>query len=285
MRYILLFTLVLSVLFIHCQEANDSEKGNIFFGLNIGAYHSNNKMAWIYNGNVTPYTNVQSYFSNPFYKAELDNYFKYQYKIESFADPSLMSYRTALNIGGHAGVKLNKNTSIYADVNLLQLKVKDFFTVAINNPNDPTTIGDTYEQIPIFGEESRTNINLGLQSNFYSENELTAYFNFFGNVNNTRLENNYFVINNKVYTITHNAEVNGTTNGFVNYQQRIKPSGIGFGGGAGLGIKYKFNDKFTFDANYYAIYTRTNINTELNFEANLKPFGLNHALVARIIWG
>lgn len=285
MKYAVLLTFFLSSSFIFSQSDSEDEKGNLFFGLNIGGYQSNNKMAWIYNGNVTPFTNVQSYFSNPFNKAELDNYFKYEYKIESFATPDLMRYRTALNIGGHAGIKLSKYSSVYADVNLLQLKVEDFFTVAINNPNDPTTVGDTYEQIPILGEESRTNINIGLQSNFYTENELTAYFNFFGNVNNTRLEKNYFVINNKVYTITHNAEVNGTTNGFVNYQQRIKPSGIGFGGGAGLGIKYKFNDKFTFDANYYAIYTRTNINTELNFEANLKPFGLNHALVARIIWG
>ncbi len=278
MKYFTLFILALISSFLYSQEDAEVEGGNLFFGLNLGVFQSNNKTAVIYNGNVTTY-GVNYFFQNQFIQPELDLYFKYDYRIESFADPSLMRYRPTLNIGGHGGIKLSENASVYADVNLLQLKVEDFFTVAINNPNDPTTIGETYEQIPIFGEESRTNINLGIQSNFYNENGITAYFNLFGNVNTTRLDKNYFVINNKVYTIVHNAIANGNNNGQVNLQQTVPPGGVGYGGGAGLGAKYKFNDKFTFDANYYAIYTRTNMNVDL------KPFGLNHALVARIIWG
>lgn len=271
-------TIALTTFISTFSLAQEDEGGNIFFGLNLGGYQSNNKTAVMYNGNVSTY-GVSYFFQNQFIQPELDLYFKYDYRIESFADPSLMRYRPTLNIGGHGGIKLSENASVYADVNLLKLKVEDFFTVAINNPNDPTVIGETYEQIPIFGEESRTNINIGIQSNFYNENDIIAYFNIFGNVNNTRLDKNYFVINNKVYTIVHNAIANGTNNGQINLQQTIPPGGVGYGGGAGLGAKYKFNEKFTFDINYYAIYTKTKMNVDL------KPFGLNHALVARIIWG
>ncbi|MCT4580280.1 MAG: hypothetical protein N4A35_02595 [Flavobacteriales bacterium] len=278
MKHFTLFTFLLIAPFLYGQNDTDAEGGNLFFGLNLGGFQSNNKTAVIYNGNVTTY-GVNYFFQNQFIQPELDLYFKYDYRIESFADPSLMRYRPAFNIGGHGGIRLSENASIYADVNILKLNVEDFFTVAINNPNDPTVIGETYEQIPIFGEESRTNINLGIQSNFYNENGITAYFNLFGNVNNTRLEKNYFVINNKVYTIVHNAIANGSNNGQVNLQQTVPPGGVGYGGGAGLGAKYKFNEKITFDVNYYAIYTRTNMNVDL------RPFGLNHALIARIIWG
>lgn len=276
--YIFFFSFIFFILKPYTQEPNEDEGGNVFFGLNIGGYKSNGKTAVIYNGNVTTY-GVNYFFQNSFVKPELDLYFKYNYRIESFADPSKMKYRNTLNIGGHGGIKLNENISIYADVNLLKLKVEDFFTVAINNPNDYSVIGDKYEQIPIFGEESRTNINIGVQSSFYNKDDVSAYINVFGNVNNSKLEKNYFVINNKVYTIIHNAIANGSVNGQVNLQQRVPPGGVGYGGGLGLGAKYKFNSKFTFDINYYTIYKRTRMNE------NLKPFGINHALVGRIIWG
>lgn len=260
-------------------DGEDTESGNFFFGINLGAYQANHKTAVIYNGNVSTY-GVNYFFNNTFLKPEFDTYFKYNYRVSGFADPKLMKYRPAFNIGGHAGIKLSSSVSLYADINFIKLKVEDYFSVEIDNPNDPKLAGQAQiELIPIFGEESRTNLNIGIQTNFYDEGPLKAYFNFFGNVNNSKLEKNYFVINGKTYTITHNAQPNGSINGQVNLQQTIPPGGVGFGGGAGIGAKYKFNDKFTFDINYYAIYAKTKMN------ANLKPMGLNHALVARIIWG
>ena len=283
MKYLILILFMTFSIFSYTQDITEDEEnyesGNFFFGINLGVFQANNKTAVMYNGNVSTY-GVNYFFQNQFIKQELDTYFKYDYRISSFADPKLMKYRPTFNIGGHAGIKLSNSVAVYADLNLVKLKVEDYFTVAIDNPNDPTLAGQSeLELIPIFGEESRTNINLGLQTNFYDEGSLKAYLNFFGNINNTKLEKNYFVINGKTYTIIHNALANGTNNGQVNLQQSVAPGGLGFGGGAGVGAKYKFNDKFTFDINYSTIYTRTRMNDDL------KPFGLNHALVARIIWG
>lgn len=261
------------------NQEEESIRGTVFFGLNIGAFKANNKTSQIYKGNVTDY-GVNFYFNNIFYQPELDQHFIYNYRISSF-NPETIRYRTTYNVGGHGGINLDESIAIYADINIIKLKVENFVTVEIDNPNDPTLTGNAQlEQVPIFGEESRTNLNLGIQAAFYDEGPIKAYVNLFGNVNNTRLEKNFFVINNKTYPIIHNALVNGTTpNGQVNFQQSVPPGGVGYGGGTGLGVKYKFNDKFTFDANYYGIYTRTRMN------ATFKPFGLNHAIVARILWG
>lgn len=279
--FLILITSLSSITFSQFEEEDkDSIKGTVFFGLNIGAFKANSKTATIYAGNTTNY-GVNFYFNNIFNQAELDQYFKYNYRISSYPNPQTIRYRTTFNVGGHGGINIDESLAVYADINIVNLKVEDVFTVEIDNPNDPTLTGNSQlEQIPIFGEESRTNLNLGIQANFYNEGPLKAYFNLFGNVNNTRLEENFFVINNKIYPIIHNALVNGTTpNGQVNFQESVPPGGVGFGGGAGLGVKYKFNEKFTFDANYYSTYTRTRMN------ATFKPFGLNHAIVARIIWG
>jgi hypothetical protein len=284
MKYFLLLLFIITSSINYSQskeeEEEDDIKGTVFFGLNIGAFKANNKTAQIYSGNVTNY-GVNFYFNNIFYQPELDQYFKYNYRISSFPNPETIRYRTTFNVGGHGGINIDESIAIYADINIVNIKVEDVFTVEIDNPNDPTLTGNQQlEQIPIFGEESRTNLNLGIQANFYSEGPVKAYFNLFGNVNNTKLEENYFVINGNRYAIYHNALENGiTSNGQIAFQQTVPPGGVGYGGGAGLGIKYKFNEKFTFDANYYGIYTRTRMN------ATFKPFGLNHAFVARIIWG
>lgn len=290
MKYLLTLLVISSLLTApfaqEKKEIEDEEElidegiaGTIFFGLNLGGIKANNKSSLIYNGFQTDF-GVPFYFNNINYQQEFDQHFIFNYRVIA---PNVQTtrYRATYNVGGHAGVHLDESIAIYADVNITRINAEDVFTVEVDNTNDPTLTGNAQlQQIPIFGSESRTNLNLGLQATFYEEGPLKSYFNLFGNVNNTRLEENFFVINNIKYQIRHNAQPNGVgNNGFINFTEAAPPGGIGFGGGAGLGAKYKFNEKFTFDVNYYATYTNTRMN------ANFKPYGLNHALVLRIIWG
>ncbi len=283
MRMVYLYTFLLFIFasaITAQEEANTEEETDgvqFFFGLNIGGLKANGNTAVYYNGD-TPY-GVYYQFHTITNKPVFDQYFKYNYKIEELPQKGTISYNTAYNIGGFAGLKLDESISVYAELNISKLKIQDAFSVAISNPNDPTTFGDTYEQIPIFGTESRSNLNIGVQATFYQEEKFESYFNFFGNVNNTRLEDNYFVINNKKYTIFHNVSPNGSQNGQLNLQQTVPPGGIGFGGGAGLGARYIYNETFTFDLNYNATYARTRMSSDF------KPFGLQHSAVVRILWG
>ena len=290
MKYLILVLIgVLSFTAVAQREEEEEEGRSFFFGLNIGAFKANKKAALVYNGNYyyhpdgdknEGYYGVAYYFNNYNTKIALDNYFKYSYKIVGFPTPETVSYQTAFDVGGHAGVKLGEYMTVYGDLNLSKINIKNVFTVEIGNPNDPTLIGEgELEQIAIFGEEKRTNLNIGIQAYTYKEGKTIVYVNGFVNLNNTKLEKNYFRVGEVNYQILHNNYINGQ-NGTVDlFEARQVPGGVGFGVGIGSGVKYEFNDQFTFDLNYNALYIRTNLYKEF------KPFGLNHALTFRIIWG
>jgi hypothetical protein len=246
------------------EESSDSSK--FFVGANIGAYFANKKTAKLYSGapGVTNFGYDQVLFSQQHSQVFRD-YFIYEYKISE--DPIEPVYKTTVELGIHAGYRLSNDVTIFLDLNSIQLKYDQFFTIEVIDPNNNTLIPD-YRKIPIKGKESRFNLNLGTQISYYNEDETNAYFSLFGNVNGVQMEENYFVINNVEYQILH------PTNGDLN----IKPGGLGYGGGGGLGLKLGLNEKISSDLYYNLYYTKTNLN-EFN-----KPFGIHHSIGIRIIW-
>ena len=262
------------VLFLLCitfltnfSSFSQGEAGSVFAGVNIGGFFANKNTAIMYTGAdyIASY-GIEDLFANIYNKPVFDTYFKYPYSIAELTQTQ--SYKPAMDIGGHFGVSLGDGSSVYADLNFANLKFENFFTVAIQDPNNLSP-DPTYEQIPLFGEEKRMNINLGLQISMYNENDINVYFSLFGNINSTRLVKNFFVIDGKQYQITH----------VVPNQPNIKPGGIGYGGGGGLGAKYKFNDKFTFDLAYSLYYTK------IRMKDDFAPFGIHNGITLRIIWG
>jgi len=243
------------------------ESGSVFAGVNVGGFFANKNTAIMYTGasNITSY-GIENQFANTFNKPIFDEYFQYPYTIAELSQT--WSYQVAMDVGGHAGVNLGEGNAFYVDVNFSNLVFENFFTVAIEDPNNQSP-DPTYEQIPLFGEEKRMNINLGLQFSLYNEGNLNVYFPVFGNINSARLMKNYFVINGRQYFITH----------VVPGQPNVNPGGVGFGGGSGLGAKYKFNDKFTFDLAYSLYYTKTKMKDDF------APWGVHNGVVLRIIWG
>lgn len=246
------------------EELEDTVKFS--FGINFGAYFSNNKTAEIYSGKpeITPF-NIPFVLSQPFNQQAIRDYFRFDYRIAEY--PIETRYRTASEIGGHIEYNLSKVVDLYLDVNITQLKFEQFFTVVIDEPNNGR-IDDTFEQIPIFGEENRFHLNLGAQFSMYHDEYSNFYFSLFGSLNNTQMRRNYFVINNIEYEIFHVA--------LDRPNQRL--GGIGYGGGTGLGFKYKIMDHLTTDFYYNFTYAQTNLSEAF------QPFGFNHSLGIRIIW-
>ncbi|MFB1022390.1 MAG: hypothetical protein QMC40_06480 [Vicingaceae bacterium] len=246
------------------EEYEDTVKFS--FGINFGAYFSSHETAEIYSGRpyITPF-NIPFVFSQPFNEQVFRDYFRFAYQIEEY--PLETRYRTASEIGGHIEYNLNEAVDLYLDVNITQLKFEQFFTVEIDDPNNGI-IGPTFEQVPLFGEENRFHLNLGAQFSMYHDEYSNFYFSVFGSLNNTQMRRNYFVINNQEYEIFHVAEDRPN--------QRL--GGIGYGGGAGLGFKYKIMDHLTTDFYYNMSYV------QINLSENFQPFGFNHGLGIRIIW-
>jgi len=259
------------------------DNGNkLVLGVNIGGYAANKNTAGLYNGNVTP-INILSIFDNPHYQPNFINYFQYPSYIYDI--PRNPQYRIGLDVGVHIGKRF-QNGELFAEINFANISVQDFFIVAIEDPNNLSP-DPTYEPIPIFGEERRSNINFGYSFDLYNKDGIIIGFPIFSQINNVRLQRNYFVINNQQYNIYHG--VAGQTN--------TNPGGTAIGGGAGLTGSIKFNDQFSFLAGYYAQYSKINLieNNELTaYDENsqqipgntvtIKPWGLHHSIFARIIW-
>ncbi len=247
------------------EELEDTVKFS--FGINFGAYFSNNKTVEVYSGrpDITPF-NIPFVLSQPFNQQAIRDYFRFDYYIAEY--PIETRYRTASEIGGHIEYNLSKVIDLYLDVNITQLKFEQFFTVGIIEPNNGRIDGDRLEQIPLFGEENRFHLNLGAQFSMYHDEYSNFYFSLFGSLNNTQMRRNYFVINNIEYEIFHVA--------LDRPNQRL--GGIGYGGGTGLGFKYKIMDHLTTDFYYNLSYAQTNLSEAF------QPFGFNHGLGIRIIW-
>ena len=239
---------------------------SFFVGVNVGTFFANNNTAALYDGSekFTPY-GVNYILTRPANYSVFLNYFNQNYTLEEL--PQNPSYSIALDLGLHAGFHLGSISSIFVDINLSNLAVKDVFTVLIDDPNN-RAIEPIYEQIPIYGEEKRININLGNQLNFFNKNNTTLYWSLFGNFNTIQLERNYFVIDNKEYEIAH----------ITALQPDVKPNGIGYGVGTGLGFKYQLAPQVKTDLTYNFYYIKTRINDNLN------EFGSNNGIKLRIIW-
>ncbi len=249
------------------EEFEDTVKFS--FGINFGAYFSSHKTAEIYSGRptITPFGVEFVLFEQPLLNQTFQSIYGPSFRLEDDAYPVESTYRTASEIGLHVEYNLSEVIDLYLDVNITQLKFEHFFTLSIDDPNNGF-VGPTYEQIPIFGEENRFHLNLGAQFSMYHDEYANLYFSVFGSLNNTQMRRNYFVINNQEYEIFHVA--------FDRPNQRL--GGIGYGGGTGLGFKYRLMDHLTTDFYYNLSYVQVNLSEAF------QPYGFNHGLGIRVIW-
>jgi opacity protein-like surface antigen len=265
--HLLLFLLVFNFSLAAQEEEKEEEKTKTFFGgINVGAFFANGNAAIIYSGGnaITPY-GIDFILRQPLNKITFDNYFKHPYSVADL--PQNPVYRTAVDIGFHGGFHINKVSAIYLDINITQLKYEQTFSIAVDNPLRQSP-EPTYEQIPIFGEEKRFNLNLGSQLSYYTSQKIDLYWSIFGNLNVVNMERNYFVVNDVEYEIYHNPPD----------QTDRKPGGLGFGGGTGLGLKYQFTENIILDFTYNFYYTK------INFTEAIQPYGMHHGLLMRILW-
>ena len=90
----------------------------------------------------------------------------------------------------------------------------------------------------------------------------------FAQFNQARLENNYIVVNNQTYNITHAP---------TNSPQR-NPGGFSFGAGSRLIFTFDLNEKIDISFGYHIQFASTNMSDQLN------PWGLQHSTFARMVW-
>ena len=262
------------------SSANDMELKKLFIGVNSAGYFANKNTANFYNGFERG--GIARVINTQVYKDQIDQQLIYDWTFGQF--PEEMKYSVALQLGVHLGYHVNENFALIADVDIINLKVKDFVTFSIDDPNNGSP-EPTIETMPILGEEKRLNINVGFQNYLSEENNTFFYWSMALNVSSTKFVNNTMKVRQNTYYIGDPlwvGNVNAFTGAVVNENGRTKPGGIGFGGVAGIGVKFKFNPNFIFDLGYNLNYSTINLT---DYQLTNKTRGVHHSLFVRIIRG
>lgn len=252
-------------------EDEDTTKTKFFIGVNLGGHFVNNKTAVFYSGSpsITQFGVESFLFGNqPQVRQVFIDYFgTTEYNIEEY--PFEPRYQSAFELGLNLGFQITDGIAFFLDLNSISLRYEQFLTVGIDVPQNQNSLEPVrFEKLPLFGRESRFNFNLGTQLSYYNENGTNAYLSLFGNLNGVQLEENYFEVNSQRYDILH--PVDG------NFNQ--KPSGLGYGGGAGLGLKFEVTEDILADI-YYNLYYN-----QINLAENLKPYGFHNSVGIRVLW-
>lgn len=251
-----------------------SQNNNFVIGINGGVYLANRNTSIQYSGFYNNY-GINSIFNNSINKPYFDEYFQTQFNSQNY---SIMSgekdrlennikYNPSPEIGFHLGW-VKRKSKFFVDVNFSNIKVQDFINIEVQNQNFTMSTEPQYVPISITGNEKRNMINFGLLKTIYEESNLSILFPFFIQLLEVKIDENFIIVNNQQYYISHNFST-------MNFDQNQGRYGLGLG--SGLVFNYFIDKDLSFDVGYQMQYSKTNFSEQLN------PWGFQQSIFARVI--
>lgn len=251
-----------------------SQNNNFVIGINGGVYLANRNTSIQYSGFYNNY-GINSIFNNSINKPYFDEYFQTQFNSQNY---SIMSgekdrlennikYNPSPEIGFHLGW-VKRKSKFFVDVNFSNIKVQDFINIEVQNQNFTMSTEPQYVPISITGNEKRNMINFGLLKTIYEESNLSILFPFFVQLLEVKIDENFIIVNNQQYYISHNFST-------MNFDQNQGRYGLGLG--SGLVFNYFIDKDLSFDVGYQMQYSKTNFSEQLN------PWGFQQSIFARVI--
>ena len=251
-----------------------SQNNNFVIGINGGVYLANRNTSIQYSGFYNNY-GINSIFNNFINKPYFDEYFQTQFNSQNY---SIMSgekdrlennikYNPSPEIGFHLGW-VKRKSKFFVDVNFSNIKVQDFINIEVQNQNFTMSTEPQYVPISITGNEKRNMINFGLLKTIYEESNLSILFPFFIQLLEVKIDENFIIVNNQQYYISHNFST-------MNFDQNQGRYGLGLG--SGLVFNYFIDKDLSFDVGYQMQYSKTNFSEQLN------PWGFQQSIFARVI--
>lgn len=265
MKKIILLTLfqTISVILLGQKEKT------LFFGLNAGVKLANKNYAIRYSGlyqdelYVTLMNNTYNY--NQIYMLLGDKHFYLPYD----AYPANIRYSPGVITGVTLGYQVSPKFQMSLDANFCKLKVKDAFTIVVDDPSNWTSepviaIGQLYAEESRF--EGRFNLDY-----IFNGDKLNFIAGLSGIFNAWRIDQQFASIYGYQMNLfsKHNPANNFTT----------KVGGVGWGGGINMGIEYRVSDQIVAQLMYQPYQTK--VDYGLTFNKNLL---LQHDLTLRLLW-
>lgn len=251
-----------------------SQNNNFVIGINVGVYLANRNTSIQYSGFYNNY-GINSIFNNSINKPYFDEYFQTQFNSQNYSImggekdrlENNIKYNPSPEIGFHLGW-VKRKSKFFVDVNFSNIKVQDFINIEVQNQNFTMSTEPQYVPISITGNEKRNMINFGLLKTIYEESNLSILFPFFVQLLEVKIDENFIIVNNQQYYISHNFST-------MNFDQNQGRYGLGLG--SGLVFNYFIDKDLSFDIGYQMQYSKTNFSEKLN------PWGFQQSIFARVI--
>ncbi|MFO8055622.1 MAG: hypothetical protein R6U19_10740 [Bacteroidales bacterium] len=254
------------------REGGGMQKGWIV-GLQTGVYFANSHTANYYNGREGNVNEISFILDNKYHRDDILNYYEaYDYVYDQSDLPREMHYEAAMNIGFLARNNITKNWGVFLNFNFVRLRTKGSFILEI----DPDQIiSEPNEHIfPIYGEEERHNINIGIHRQFNLLSPSLTYYGELGvNFNNTIVEESSIEIAGNNYSIIDRyGGGQGYQPGVPQTEYDLRLGGVGLGFFGGMGFKFLFSDKLTLDVGLTSYVKYINLEHYKSFNVHWAPY-------------
>lgn len=266
-KLMLLTLLAVSSLTIFSQPVQDEEEVQPWweYGLNIGGYIPDNYGANFYNG--TGDNDINRILNNQYRRQDI----KRELGDREFSLgelPQNMQYSMALSPGFHIAYHSDSSTSFFINMQYVKLKTSGLFSLEITYQDETF---DDFEFFNIYGSEERVNIDFGLRKAFSYDDKMAFYVMGGVNVNNTTVEENKINIGSLTYSIKTNYSSTDYVPGTPVNEYNIKQGGIGFGGFAGAGGQFYFENNLYIALDLTGYYTQTILPGREHFALQFMP--------------
>jgi hypothetical protein len=216
-------------------------KGWEFIG-NFGAYWGNKYQASFYNGSKGNENNINYVLKNYYWNEQIKDSLRTHVNRDSFALselPSNMKYSTTMHVGFGVRYNFNPEWAFNLEFNFAKLTAKDFFTLEVFPAIDNQS--HSYVQYPIWGIETRTNIQAAVVRTLNIDQKIRPFFELGTVITNTLVKESKISVEDQPYDLINKYTSPYVQNG--NMQEiDVRQGGIGFGGFVDGGVKIMFSD-------------------------------------------
>lgn len=238
-------------------EEESSVNKSWSFGINTGVAFANKYHANFYNGSEGNQNEISYVLDNYYWNQEIQQAVNDTFTL--YGLPTDMKYKPAFCVGFVIKKKFNNHIGVFGQFNFSKFKTSDFFTIKIGS----TPTSQAYPNLmncPIWGEEDRINIDLGMSYDFYIDDKISFFLEGGFNLNNTRVKEHMIQIEPiPPYSLINIYGDSTYVPGTVMNENYVHEGGIGIGAFLSPGLEFRFNETTAVDLLASVYYSRINL--------------------------
>ncbi len=250
------------------------DKRGLTFGINMGMIKGNSYNAMNYNGDTVKNENSINYIlKNTYHYNEIKHELN-ERNFRLYSIPGNMSYDASIMVGFYARYNYNNSTGIFIQFNFSKLNTNGLFALSIDSAT--FTSEPALRYFPIYGQEERTYIDIGLHKEYYLGEKANFFINGGLNFTNTLVTKNGITINDLDFSIINVYGNQSYVPGSGAQPYEVRQGGIGFGFFGGCGVNLNFNEKVSVDPGLNLYYQSIKL-------SGYEQYRLNYYLYIRLM--